>query len=74
MYSLNHIHDFQKSDWIELNIPLGLGKRLRDEIKLYRLQSRTNEARRSASKCEGLDALARAALEGKEIEEFDLFE
>ncbi len=60
---------------MNLNIPTGLGKRLRDEIKMYQMQCRLDAQRRSQqSACEGLDVLVNAALEGEKLDEFDFFE
>ncbi len=59
---------------MDLNIPTGLDKRLRDEVKTYQMQCRLDAQRRPQQSACGLDALVNAALGGEKLEEFDFFE
>lgn len=60
LYHLRDIHGFKKQDWLELEVLLGLGRRLSKEIKEFLTQQRVAAARSGRT---GLDDLAEAAEE-----------
>ena len=63
MYSLLNLRDLTKSDWKEMGIPLGLGKRLATEVKSW-LKEYQNQSSNSS-----LDDLVTAALATGDLED-----
>ena len=60
-FSLQDIRQCRDEDWKELDIPIRLGKRLRDEMKMFCLERRNNTQNimRTSS---AMDALANACV------------
>lgn len=47
MCSLQDLHDLTKSDWKEMDVPLGLGKRLAAEVKIWKRERQNHGFRNS---------------------------
>lgn len=58
LYHLKDIHGFKKPDWLDLKVPLGLGRRLSSEVKEFLIQERVAAAQRGQSRLESLAAAA----------------
>ena len=56
-YGLEDIQHLEHKDWIELKIPVGLGKRLRKNIKLF-LQERMSASQKTEQETDKLQCLA----------------
>ena len=63
MYSLLDVRDLTKSDWKEMEIPPGLGKRLAAEVKSW-LKERQNQSSNSS-----MNDLVAAALATSDLDD-----